>query len=525
MDDLTRELIAGTAAPLEEARREVAAFARGEGDASVLARTARLMHTIKGTAGFIGLTRLEALARAVERAGGAVSLTRLEEALARISSMMEHLATHGSEPAGDDLALMEALGASMADAPPTPPREIVQRPHETLKVEAPVATEMQAAVTFTLPPLEVLPAAEMPMAEPLPPAAPPRTPERTRVRPPAVTTPALGGAELLRVATELVDARNQLQHVASTQEVTALAAPIRRLNALIARLKPRLDPKLIDRHAIERVLVMQAGSQAFALAESDVLELITLTPEHTVQMVGEAWLLRLRERLLPLMPLVDMLKLGTTRGPLTGTVAVMRAGGMEFGLVVASLEDAQEIVVRPLSAVVGTLPVYRGMSVLGDTRIALVLDAAGVGTIFGAEGGAYRPREAMEATPPVDYLLVRAAGSMKALPLAAVVRLEASTAEEMAAGAMEYRGARVPILTLPGSAPHGDAPVHCVMLRHEGAQLALAVEAIGDIARGVALAGRRARAPFVLGSAMLGGQPTDVLDLAALTSHTVVEAS
>jgi chemotaxis protein histidine kinase CheA len=547
MDDLISEFIAGTNDSLAVTRAGLEARQRGEADADVTARIARLMHTIKGTSSFLGFTRLEALAIATEKRGGQASDAALSGILARVQLLIDAIAAEGREPAGDDGDVTAALKHAMVEEAiaihlPTESQErfdsvLLSRAYSPAEGElktVQVATETRS---FTLPPMEETPIQEqiLPPAkaeaevEILTPPAPPLR-ERTRIRPPALRqarSPAV--VDMLRVASELVTTRNQLLTVMRATKNAALDAPVRRLSAMIARMKKQLDPTLIERHSIARVLVMRNGTQRFAIAEQDVLELVTIGEDspYKVQMVGDAWLLRLRERLLPLMALSDLLQRGDAkpRTQMQGTVAVMRVGGVDFGLVLEAMEETEEVVVTPLSAVVGALPLYRGMSLLGDGAVLLVLDAGGVGERFGARGGAYRPSDDRDETAVEYLLLVAGAGAKKAVQLAQVLRLESFTEAEVKAGHAEYRGAQVKLLQLPGTQRENTGRVSTVMLRHDGAVFGLVVEAIGDLAHGIAMEKRSAREPYYLGSAMLAGATADVVDVAYLARTAALEAA
>ncbi len=554
MDDLISEFIAGTNDSLAVTRAGLEARQRGEADADVTARITRLMHTIKGTSSFLGFTRLEGLAIATEKRGGQVSDAALSGILARVQLLIDAIAAEGREPAGDDGDVTAALKHAMVEEAiaihtPTESQErfdsvlLSRSSLSILSGDSPAEGELKTVQvatetrSFTLPPMEKTPIQEqiLPPAkaeaevEILTPPAPPLR-ERTRIHPPALRQARSPAAvDMLRVASELVTTRNQLLTVMRATKNAALDAPIRRLSAMIARMKKQLDPTLIERHSIARVLVMRNGTQRFAIAEQDVLELVTIGEDspYKVQMVGDAWLLRLRERLLPLMALSDLLQRGEAkpRTQMQGTVAVMRVGGMDFGLVLEAMEETEEVVVTPLSAVVGALPLYRGMSLLGDGSVLLVLDAGGVGERFGARGGAYRPSDDRDETAVEYLLLVAGAGAKKAVPLAQVLRLESFTEAEVKAGHAEYRGAQVKLLQLPGTQRENTGRVSTVMLRHDGAVFGLVVEAIGDLAHGIAMEKRSAREPYYLGSAMLAGATADVVDVAYLARTVALEAA
>src|SRR5579885_3799782 len=60
-------------------------------------------------------------------------------------------------------------------------------------------------------------------------------------------------------------------------------------------------------------------------------------------------------------------------------IVVLRVEDHQFGLVVDSIHDTQEIVVKPLGRQLKGLSVYSGATIMGDGRVALILDVLGIG--------------------------------------------------------------------------------------------------------------------------------------------------
>src|SRR5262245_11698879 len=97
-------------------------------DGETLSLIFRLVHTIKGTCGFLGLPRLEHEAHAAENVLGKVrdrvltvtpdTISLVLMAVDRVKAILAGLAATGSEPAGDDSDLVDALNATAAGNPP-----------------------------------------------------------------------------------------------------------------------------------------------------------------------------------------------------------------------------------------------------------------------------------------------------------------------------------------------------------------------------------------------------------------------
>ncbi len=152
MDDLLAEFVAEADATLAAMDRAALDMARSPGDAAALLRLFRLVHTLKGSCGYLGLVRLERLAHASEDVLGAVregtilpeaATEWLFAALDATAAILAALAACGAEPPGEDgvlIAYLHALAAGQAVAPPperpgrssaafAPPRHTTSWPH------------------------------------------------------------------------------------------------------------------------------------------------------------------------------------------------------------------------------------------------------------------------------------------------------------------------------------------------------------------------------------------------------------
>src|SRR5712671_2902984 len=118
MDDLLREFLTETGENLDLVDVELVRFEQDPNNAKILGNIFRLVHTIKGTCGFLGLPRLEALAHAAETlmsrfrdgmpvTGGAVTV--ILSTIDRIKQILDELETQQQEPAGSDRDLISEL--------------------------------------------------------------------------------------------------------------------------------------------------------------------------------------------------------------------------------------------------------------------------------------------------------------------------------------------------------------------------------------------------------------------------------
>ena len=118
MDDLLKEFLIETNESLDVVDVELVRFEQEPNNAKILGNIFRLVHTIKGTCGFLGLPRLEALAHAAETlmgkfrdgmpvTGEAVTLVLFT--IDRIKEILAELEAHQREPEGADTDLIRQL--------------------------------------------------------------------------------------------------------------------------------------------------------------------------------------------------------------------------------------------------------------------------------------------------------------------------------------------------------------------------------------------------------------------------------
>jgi two-component system chemotaxis sensor kinase CheA len=138
--------------------------------------------------------------------------------------------------------------------------------------------------------------------------------------------------------------------------------------------------------AIVSVLLVRADDHRIAIPQASVVELIRLEGEGTgtgIEDLGGVPVYRLRGKLLPLVFLDRELGIRNEAGSGgESNIVVLQGDDRQFGLVVAGVEDSQEIVVKPLGKLLAGLP-FAGATILGDGRIALILDVFRLGLAAG----------------------------------------------------------------------------------------------------------------------------------------------
>ena len=292
--------------------------------------------------------------------------------------------------------------------------------------------------------------------------------------------------------------------------------------------------------AIIPALIVRSLKQSFALPQGALSELVHIPPEKVATVIE--WmegtpLYRLRGRLLPLIFLSRMLSPGIpsadseAAGPAKTDlfIAVLDADGRRFGLVVDGLADPEEIVVKPLSAVLKSIGLYTGATVLGSGDLALILDPSSIASRAGVAMRAAEEQvdsiadEVESDAMGSRFLLVEAAQRRAAVPLGDVLRIE-----RIPLSRIEYIGYR-PVLNFEGqllpiedsggvlaaAGGNTDAPLTVVVCREGNRQVGIAVSHVLDVAAGDELfeAGSQHRAS---GVTLLNDHVTSVVDLGAV---------
>ena len=289
--------------------------------------------------------------------------------------------------------------------------------------------------------------------------------------------------------------------------------------------------------AIVSALIVQAGGERFAIPQIGVVELVRVGDEHEgntrIEMIKDAPVLRLRDRLLPLVSLSSLLRLREAPvGGLKGYVVVMQVGANVFGIVVDRVFDTEEIVVKPVAPILRHITMFSGNTILGDGSVIMILDPNGVarGAGITAEGRVEEQQTmnvngGIRSDSSTSLLLFRAGDQTpKAVPLGLVARLEDIPVEriEMSGGTpvVQYRGQLMPMVPIAG---HWEAPAsgrQAVLVFTEGQRsMGLMVDEILDVVEEPLLIQPGSDRLGYLGSAVIAERVTDVIDTVYWLSH------
>jgi len=280
--------------------------------------------------------------------------------------------------------------------------------------------------------------------------------------------------------------------------------------------------------AIISALIVGDGGQAFAIPQIGIVELVRVSDDnsHLIGEVHGAPVFRLRERLLPLVRLDQILDLPASTDTRDRIIVVAQVGESRFGIVVDEVFDTQEIVVKPIGRLVKDLSLFAGTTILGDGRVIMILDTGAISTkahtlSATAESKVAALSEATEAAQDDEraaLLLFRCrAGATQAVPLSLVTRLEEFPVAkiESAAGRYlaQYRNALLPLIPADEGMELGAVDPRPVIVFSDGHRsMGLLVDKIVDIVQTTVNIETSGGQTGILGAAIVDGKATEVID-------------
>ncbi len=279
--------------------------------------------------------------------------------------------------------------------------------------------------------------------------------------------------------------------------------------------------------AIVSSVIVAANSERFAIPQISVLELVRAAADsdYQIERINDTPVLRLRNRLLPLVFLQDILKLPNTQDAAEVFVVVSQVGSFAFGIVVDQVFDTEEIVVKPVAPLLKHLSVYSGNTILGDGSVIMILDPNGIANAVtkiehDSEDMARTAAANDSAAVEHENMLVFHAGDSvpKAVPLSLVARLEELPVEsiEYAEGRpmVQYRGSLMPLVFVDKNCKlrtEGRQPV--LVFVDGGMSMGIACDEINDIVDTELNIELSADRNGRVGTAIVADKVTEVLDI------------
>jgi len=279
--------------------------------------------------------------------------------------------------------------------------------------------------------------------------------------------------------------------------------------------------------AIVSALIVEAGGERFAIPQLSVLELVRVggDGEHRIERIKDTPVLRLRDKLLPLLHLKEVLRLGANDSE-EGFVVVTQVGNQIFGAVVNGVFHTEEIVIKPMSSKLRHIAVFSGTTILGDGSVIMIIDPNGIAQALGRAAQApttdvpdRRESEEVASDDKVSLLVFRAGSQQpKAVPLTLVTRLEEIDCHriEISDGRhlVQYRDQLMPLLridTETGLKNEGAQPI--LVFSDHGRSMGLVVDEIIDIVEDKLDIEVSSNRPGVLGFAVVKGSTTEIIDV------------
>lgn len=280
--------------------------------------------------------------------------------------------------------------------------------------------------------------------------------------------------------------------------------------------------------AIVSALIVASGKEHFAIPQLNVLELVSASKhsEHKIETLNESPVLRLRDRLLPLISLKQLLQIDDqTETTEESFIVVTQVGADSFGVIVDKVFDTEEIVVKPVSPMLKDLTIFSGNTILGDGSVILILDPNGLASASGVTVTRKDNDEVAELTGTqendrIDYLIFKAGSEdLKAIPLSLISRLEEIPAEQIEQRntirpLVQYRGKLMPLVKVSETTKIKEVGYQPILVfadnsRHAG----LVVDEIIDIVKDKVNIDVDKANDGNVGSAIVAGKATDIIDV------------
>jgi two-component system chemotaxis sensor kinase CheA len=305
--------------------------------------------------------------------------------------------------------------------------------------------------------------------------------------------------------------------------------------------------------AIIPALIVTTAGDRYAIPQVSLLELVRLEGEQArkgLEFVNGASVYRLRGKLLPLVYLQRELRTDSQAQVAASlktefqsvNIVVLRADDRAFGLVVDEINDTEEIVVKPLSKQMKSVNIYAGATIMGDGKVALILDVLGLAQRANVlcdarERETAERQETNELIPGTDtsqrkpmLLFQHGETGRLAIDLALVARLEEfpPNAIEVAGDqeAVQYRGQIMPLVRVAHVleskrkviSENAHEALQVVVYSDKGRSIGLVVDRILDIVEESFVIQPETARRGVLGSAVIQKRVTDILDLPGLVA-------
>lgn len=286
--------------------------------------------------------------------------------------------------------------------------------------------------------------------------------------------------------------------------------------------------------AIISSLVVSVNQSLYALPQLNIRELahVSARSGHKIERVSDRLVMRFRGYLLPLVSMRRLLSdVDVPDEEVLEKecyIVVVTLGSMQFGMIVDQVFDTEEIVVKPTSTLLQALDIYAGNTILGDGRVIMILDPAGVAKISNIS--ALQPHEAAEHEDEEEQqettsMLLFTAGddSPKAVSAFLVSRIEefdrAKVEYSDGQPMIQYRGSLLDLHHID-TMPKTDIIKTLIFADEQsGNAFGVMVDRILDVVESPLDIKPSNKHPGFLGAAIINGHATQVMDVNHFTGN------
>ena len=307
--------------------------------------------------------------------------------------------------------------------------------------------------------------------------------------------------------------------------------------------------------AIIPALIVTSGGDRFAIPQVSLIELLRLDAKQMqkeIENVYGAPVYRLRGHLLPVVFLNNELRLNHSATSATEatdgamTLVVLHAEERRFCLVVDSVNDAEEIVVKPLAKILKPLSVFAGATIMGDGRVALILDVLGiakrahaVAKVAENQGHEALGNEQKKTNLQAILVFQSPDDGRMAIPVAQISRLEQIEVSRIehtgGAEVVQYRGTILPLIRIfdilperrdePRNPTCGVSPdtLQVVIHTQGDRSVGLVVGRIIDTVEHSLAIERAASRPGIIGCLVIQERITELLDVERVVGGVITD--
>ncbi|HAU28950.1 MAG TPA: hybrid sensor histidine kinase/response regulator [Rhodospirillaceae bacterium] len=291
--------------------------------------------------------------------------------------------------------------------------------------------------------------------------------------------------------------------------------------------------------AIVSALIVSVGPERFAIPQISVIELVRASAdgEHRIERLKGTPVLRLRNHLLPLVSLRDLLHIedGNIPSDNEAFIIVTQVGSYSFGIIVDRVFDTEEIVVKPVAPILRHIEMFSGNTILGDGSVIMILDPNGIASSTGeitvsddqAKSARTSKNQHSDDSGKTSLLIFRAGQhAPKAVPLSLVARIEDidMALVEYAEGqpVIQYRDCLMPLIPFDAGTSlqeiSGRKPV--LVFADDAQSMGLVVDEIVDIVEERIQIQITEETPGMMGSSIIAGKSTDIIDVGHYLSQS-----